>query len=367
VIEPSIEYVNNNRTPKGIPKKRNRDELSAYTKEWTTKQQETFKELAWLLNSIDQRNNRASLFLIDYLYRTANDTGNDSDRSAFAELVSDILGLKKDTKWGDMESVLGVKNNQLKIATTLTLVVEAILVLFQSDVQNPTQKVINENRGNDGDDGYSSPGSAALNSSIDDADSEISFTSESELSDIESNKNLPSSDDESQNSNSNSQSSTTGTSSIISNEFRNPTYPASKKRMSPIKQLDRTERQIKRATLNDNQIIEIEANAAVNDHYRSYAIDPATRENAMRVATNAARNALNNARDDTDLYDLAYNAASVALIEYNNGTFSNELRGGLRNYTIRKFRRSTRKRRPIKKPRRTIRRRAPRWKQTRRK
>jgi hypothetical protein len=367
VIEPSIEYVNNNRTPKGIPKKRNRDELSAYTEEWITKQQETFKELAWLLNSIDQRNNRASLFLINYLYRNANDTGNDSDRSAFAELVSDILGLKKDTKWGDMESVLGVKNNQLKIATTLTLVVEAILVLFQSDVQNPTQQVINENRGNDGDDGYSSPGSTALNSSIDDADSEISFTSESELSDIESKKNLPSSDDESQNSSSNSQSSATSSSSTISNEFRNPTDPASKKRMSPIKQLDRTERQIKRTTLNDNQIIEIEANAAVNDHYRSYAIDPATRENAMRVAMNAARNALNNARDDIDPYDLAYKAASAALIEYNNGTFSNELRGGLRNYTIRKFRRSTRKRRPIKKPRRTIRRRAPRWKQTRRK
>jgi len=357
VIEQSIDDINDTRNPKGIPKKLNKGELSAYTEEWITKQQETFNELAWLLNSIDQRNNRASLFLIDYLYRTANDTGNDSDRSAFAELVSDILGLKKGTKWDDMESVLGVKNNQLKIATTLTLVVEAMLVLFQSDVQNPTQEAIDENIGNDGDDGYSSPGSTALNSSIDDADSEISFTSESELSDIDSNKNLLSSDDESQNSNSKSQSSTTGSSSIMSNEFRNPTDPVSKKRMSPIKQLDRTERQIKRATLNDNQIIEMQAYAAVNERYSGSDINQVTRENAMRAATNAARNALNNARDDEDPYDLAYNAASAALIDYNNGTFSVELGGGSRKrkYTTTR-RRSTRKRRPSKKPRRTIRR-----------
>ena len=276
VIESSIDYVNDTRNPKGIPKKRNRDELSVYTEEWITKQQQTFKELAWLLNSIDQRNNKASLFLIDYLYRTANEKSNDSDRAAFAELVSDILGLKKGTKWSDMESVLDVKNNQLKIATTLTLVVEAMLVLFQSDVQNPTQEAIDENSDNDGDDGYSSQGSAAVNSSIDDAISEGSFTTESELSSIDFNKNLSGSDDESQNSNSKSQSSATGSSSIMSNEFRNPTDPASKKRMSPIKQLDRTERQNKRATLNDNQIIEIEANAAVNDHYRGRAIELAT-------------------------------------------------------------------------------------------
>jgi hypothetical protein len=371
VIKPSIDYVNDTRNTRDIPKKRNRGELAAYTEEWITKQQKTFKELAWLLNSIDQRNNRGSLFLIDYLYRTANEKDNDSDRAAFSELVSDILGLKKGTKWGDMESVLSVKNNQLKIATTLTLVVEAILVLFQSDIQNPTQEAIEENSGSDIDNEYSSQGSATLHSSIDDADSESSFTTESELSSIDYNKNFSSSDDESQNSNSKSQSSTTGTSSIMSNELRNPTDPASKKRMSPIKQLDRTERQIKRATLNDNQIIEIEANAAVNELYSGADINPATRENAMRVATNAARNALNNATDDTDRYDLAYNAASAALIDYNNDTFSNELRGGSRNHTTCKYtktsRCTTRKRRPSKKPRRTIRRRAPRRIQTRRK
>ena len=141
----------------------------------------------------------------------------------------------------------------------------------------------------------------------------------------------------------------------MSNEFRNPTGDVSKKRMSPIKQLDRTERQTKRASLNENQIIEMQAYAAVNDLYSGYDINPATRENAMRVATNAARNALNNASDDTDPYDLAYNAASVALIDYNNDTFSNELGGGSRKCMTRKCRRSTRKRRPSKKPRRTMR------------
>ena len=359
VIEPSIDYVNDTRNPKGIPKKRNRDELSAYTEEWITKQQTIFKELAWLLNSIDQRNNRASLFLIDYLYRTANEKGNDSYRAAFAEFVSDILGLKKGTKWSDIESVLGIKNNQLKIATTLTLAVEAMLVLFQSDVQNPTQEAIDENSDNDGDDGYSSQGSAAVNSSIDDAISEGSFTTESELSSIDYNKNFPSSDDESHNSNSKSQSSTTGSSSIMSNEFRNPTDPANKKRMSPIKQLDRTERQTKRASLNDNQIIEMQAYAAVNDRYSDSDINPVTRENAMRAAMNAARNALNNARDDDDdPYDIAYNAAMEALMHYDDGNMSPGLGGGSRNrtrhkYTIRS--RSTRKRRPSKKPRQTMR------------
>jgi hypothetical protein len=145
----------------------------------------------------------------------------------------------------------------------------------------------------------------------------------------------------------------------MSNEFRNPTDPANKKRMSPIKQLDRTERQTKRASLNDNQIIEMQAYAAVNDRYSDSDINPVTRENAMRAAMNAARNALNNARDDDDdPYDIAYNAAMEALMHYDDGNMSPGLGGGSRNrtrhkYTIRS--RSTRKRRPSKKPRQTMR------------
>ena len=352
VIEPSIDYVNNTRNQKGVPKKLNREELSVYTEDWITKQQSTFNELAWLLNSIDQRNNRASWFLIDYLYRTANETGNDSDKAAFVELVADILGLEKGANWSDMERVLGVKDNQFKIATTLTLVVEAVLVLFQSDVQTPIQAAIDENSGSDADIEYSQ----SLNSTRD-TTSVSSYASESELGSIDY-KNSSSSDDESQD---NSQPTSTGTSSIISNELQNPTGNASNQQApTQVQVLDRYGRSLKRARLNNPQIIEIAARNAVSDYYGDYDTTEQNKNNSRSRAINAASIALNNTTDDTNLYDVAYNAAMVALRQYNDGNISPGLGGGLRNRTTCKYttrgRRSTRKCRPSKKPRRTIRR-----------
>lgn len=356
VTNPSIDFVNRDRTQ---TKKLKTGELSKHKTTWITDQEKTFKELAWLLNSIDQRNNEASLFLINYLYRTANEKGNDSDRAAFVQLVADILGLEKGANWGDMKQVLGVKDKQLKIATTLTLVVEALLVLFQSDVQTPRQQTNDENSGSDADNDYSQS-SSQLNSSID-TTSISSYASESELSGINSNKKLSSSDDESESSIDNSQPSSADISSIMSNELDNPTGAVSKKNIpKSIKQLDRSGRQLKRARVNNPQIIELAANSAVSDHYSGYAISDATRDNAMKIAINATRNALYVATDDTDPYDIAYNTARDALVQYNDGNISPGLGGSLRNRTTRKYttrrRSSTRKQRQSKKPLRTIRR-----------
>jgi hypothetical protein len=142
----------------------------------------------------------------------------------------------------------------------------------------------------------------------------------------------------------------------MSNEFQNPTGNASGKRGSPIKQLDRAGRyhKFKQVRSNNPLIISSATDDAVTEYYRGSAISEVNRDNATRIATNAARNALNNVIDDSDPYDLAYNAAMVALIDYNNGNISPGLGGGSHKRTTR--RRSTRKRRPSKKPRRTIRR-----------
>jgi hypothetical protein len=346
VIIQSILFANAKRSQKSIPPKLVNTGLQDYITRWITTQQKTFSDIAWFLNSIDQRNNDASWFLFNHLYNVARDGDNILDKAAFAELVTNILGYKDVINWKDIESVLENDENKLKIKTTLTLLVETILVLFQADVQTPTIKATPTN----------SSGRYTQHSGSD-ADNELSsdtsFTSESELSDIEKQASS-SSDDESQNSNSKSQSSASDTSSTFSLRDR----IGSKRSESPIKQFDRIERRIKRATLNDNQIIEMQANAAVNDYYGRSDVLETTRNNAMRISTNAARNALNNATDDTDPYDITYNAAMAELIDYNNGNISVGLGGGSRKrkYTTTR-RRSTRKRRPSRKPRRTIRRR----------
>jgi hypothetical protein len=367
VIEPSIEFVNSRRRQKGEPPKLSREGLNDYISKWNTKQQTTFKKIAWLLNSIDQRNNDASWFLFNNLYERAKLENNIIDRAAFAELVANILGLTKVINWDEIKSVLENDQNILKIKTTLTLLVQAILVLFQADVQTPEQMATpmnsgsdTEHSGSDADNEYSSQSSPILNSSTDDANSEGSFTSESELSELElidiDKQATSSSDAESDTSNIKSQSSVSGTSSIMSNEFQNPTGNASKKRGSPIKQLDRAGRyhKFKQVRSNNPLIISSATDDAVTEYYRGSAISEVNRDNATRIATNAARNALNNVIDDSDPYDLAYNAAMVALIDYNNGNISPGLGGGSHKRTTR--RRSTRKRRPSKKPRRTIRR-----------
>jgi hypothetical protein len=374
VIIPSIKFANNKRTQKGTPPKLIGEGLNEYISKWNTKQQTTFKKIAWFLNSIDQRNNDASWFLFNHLYNVAIVNDNILDRAAFAELVTNILGLKSVIGWNDLAGVLENVENILKIKTTLTLLVEAMLVLFQADVQTPAQIATpmnsgsdTEHSGSDADNEYSSQGSAFLNSSTDDASSESSI-SEAELVDIlNDNPNLSGSDVESDTSNSKSQSS------MMSNEYQNPTPGEGNKRGSPIKQLDQAGRyhKFKQTRPDYTQTIQIASETAVNDHYSGSTISNITRDNAMRVARNAARNALDTAADDANRDDVAYNAAKDALIYYNNSNYSSGAGGGLRNRITRKYttrrRSSTRKRRAGKKQRRTIRRRAPRRTQTRRK
>jgi hypothetical protein len=377
VIIPSIQHVNEPRTKRGTPRKLDGRELQEYITEWITEQQATFSEIAWLLNSIEQRNNNASWFLFNYLYEVARDGDSSSDRAAFAELVTNILGYDEIIRWEEIESVLSNNQNKLKIKTILTLLVQAILVLFQADIQVPTQEATpmnisgsdtehsgsdteysgsdTGNSGNDADNEYSSQGFASVNSSIDDTISDSSYTTESELT-------LSGSDLESDTSNSKSQSSN------ISLRER----AGSNKRKSPTKQLGRTGRQLTRAILINEPIIEAQVESAVNHHYSGSTISDIARARAMMVARNAARAAVNVAPDDANLKVVAYNAAKAALIYYDNGNYSSGLGGGLRNRMTRKYttmrRHATRKRRAGKKPRRTIRRRrAPRRTQTRRK
>jgi hypothetical protein len=372
VIIPSIQHVNEPRTKRGTPRKLDGRELQEYITEWITEQQATFSEIAWLLNSIEQRNNNASWFLFNYLYEVARDGDSSSDRAAFAELVTNILGYDEIIRWEEIESVLSNNQNKLKIKTILTLLVQAILVLFQADIQVPTQEATpmnisgsdtehsgsdTEYSGNDADNEYSSQGFASVNSSLDDTISDSSYTTESELT-------LSGSDVESDTGNSKSQSSNISLRDRV----------GSKRSESPIKQLDLAGRyhKYKQTRPAYTQTIQIASETAVDDHYSGSTISNITRENAMRVARNAARNALDTAADDANRDDVAYNAAKAALIDYNNGNMSVELGGGLRNRMTRKYttrrRHATRKRRAGKKPRRTIRRRrAPRRTQTRRK
>ena len=244
--------------------------------------------------------------------------------------------------------------------------------MFQADIQVPTQEATpmnisgsdtehsgsdTEYSGNDADNEYSSQGFASVNSSLDDTISDSSYTTESELT-------LSGSDVESDTGNSKSQSSNISLRDRV----------GSKRSESPIKQLDLAGRyhKYKQTRPAYTQTIQIASETAVDDHYSGSTISNITRENAMRVARNAARNALDTAADDANRDDVAYNAAKAALIDYNNGNMSVELGGGLRNRMTRKYttrrRHATRKRRAGKKPRRTIRRRrAPRRTQTRRK
>lgn len=138
VIKPSIIYANNNRTHK-----LRKNDLREYTDKWIENQKDVFSNIAWFLNSIDQRNNDASLGLIQFLYVRASKSVNELDKNAFVEFVSDLLGLEKDRiKWEQLHNIIYEDSKtKLIIMTKLTLVVEAVLVLFQSDVQDPEQEV----------------------------------------------------------------------------------------------------------------------------------------------------------------------------------------------------------------------------------
>jgi hypothetical protein len=138
VIVPSITYTNDNRT-----RKLSKKDLSEYTYLWIDNQRKVFANIAGFLNSIDQRNNDASLGLIQFLYVRALES-DESDKNAFVEFVSDLLGFEKDRiKWDHQLYNIIYEDSKTKliIMTKLTLVVEAVLVLFQSDVQDPIQEV----------------------------------------------------------------------------------------------------------------------------------------------------------------------------------------------------------------------------------
>ena len=134
VIEPSITDANNKRTPK-----LKNGALNDHKTDWIEYQKDVFKQIAWFLNSIDQRNNEASWFLITNLYEIAN-KGKTSDKEAFVQFVADILEVRT-IAWGNITEILKYSPNKLIIMTKLTLVVEAVLVLFQSDVQIPVQEL----------------------------------------------------------------------------------------------------------------------------------------------------------------------------------------------------------------------------------
>jgi hypothetical protein len=148
VIIPSINDVN---TKLNVIKKKH---LYEYQRNWIRNQTIVFNNIAWLLDSIDQRNNKASLSLIQILYGYAKNSPNAMDRSAFVELISDLLNLTKGLiVWDRIDSILKNPKAQLIIITKLTLVVEALLVVFQCEVQIPTEVLTFEAT----NPGYSSP------------------------------------------------------------------------------------------------------------------------------------------------------------------------------------------------------------------
>jgi hypothetical protein len=392
VIIPSIDFINDSRKKFKL----NDSNLDKYKKKWIGQQKRVFSEIAWLLNSIDQRNNTASLGLIKFLYVSAAESRSDGDRDAFVELVSDLLGsIKGDIAWSNIHTLIYVNTKtQLIIMTKLTLVVEALLVVFQSEVQDPVKEYTYGSPDRAYKDGDSPPSSVdskvspnTMKAEGDEARMEMSYLSPAQVKDQKRRPNsislirddsdnydppqykldsdmfsAKSVEDTTSYANVNNEKST---GMDYDNEFMNgdsKNTSNSRQDLQGLRVGARPRPKTKKSTdINmRNRAINDIASMAVRKTYGTTKLPNAREAQITAVARNAAHEVLinqelhNNKIPRNARYS-ALDATLNALKSLNNDSYSPGLGGGSRKrkYTTR-GRRSTRKRRPSKKPRCTI-------------
>jgi len=386
VIGPSIDAINGDRKKSKLSP----SSLDTYKKEWVKNQIVVFNEIAWLLNSIDQRNNRASLGLIQFLYVSAEESPLDGDKDAFIELVSDLLDFKKGViNSGNIKSLIFTnQQTQLIIMTKLTLVVEALLVEFQAEVQTPVKEHTHDYSSDS--EYYGSPDTAMTTGSVTGSPFDTEFYDNLSPAGNKDQKRRPisttlipyDSDDygalqdkivsdllgedttlyaesagmEDMHSAKSGEDTTSYAESagmVYGNELMNRVGA---------RPLPKTK---KNTDINmRNQAIKDIANRAVRNTYGTAKLRTASEAQLTAVARNAAygvliNQELHNNQIPRNARRSALEAALSALNRHKNDpSFTPELGGGTRKrkYTTTR-RRSTHKRRPSKKPHRTIRRR----------
>ena len=386
VIEPSINAINSDLKKSKLSP----SNLVNYKKEWVKNQIVVFNEIAWLLNSIDQRNNRASLGLIQFLYVSAEESPLDGDKDAFIELVSDLLDFKKGViNSGNIKSLIFTnQQTQLIIMTKLTLVVEALLVEFQAEVQTPVKEHTHDYSSDS--EYYGSPDTAMTTGSVTGSPFDTEFYDNLSPAGNKDQKRRPisttlipyGSDDygalqdkivsdllgedttlyaesagmEDMHSGEDTTSYAESAGMVYGNELMNRVGARPKTK----KNTDINMR---------NQVIKDIANRAVRNTYGTAKLRTASEAQLTAVARNAAygvliHQELHNNQIPRNARRSALEAAMSALRHQNNDSsfspelgFTPELGGGTRKrkYTTTR-RRSTHKRRPSKKPHRTIRR-----------
>ena len=407
VITPSINHVNTKLRVLG------KKDLGEHKRVWIIEQTNVFDNIAWLLNSIDQRNNNASLSLIQILYGYAKDSPDDMDKYAFVELISDLLDLGKGViVWDNIGSILINPKNQLIIMTKLTLVVEALLVVFQCEVQIPTEVLTFEATSP----GYSSPeyqpsqsGESSESDSspvrktavpIDETDDlstsglsqsspmremadftdetdDLSTSGLSESSPIRK-MDVPARDNSNKTSDNRSLIHGIPTDDPpYGNELSNPSSKAenSNKKSESSSRTQRSEKKSKKQEEDEKLAMDNLVNNTANRAIKEIYGDKLTTQRnnyLLNIAKPVALNVLKNIRIDLEdernrsARQRAYEATLDALREnkldedassQTSSGYTRELGGGSRKrkYTTRRSL-STRKRRPSKKPRRTIRR-----------
>jgi hypothetical protein len=386
VIEPSIDAINGARKKSKL----STSSLDKHKTEWVKDQIVVFNEIAWLLNSIDQRNNRASLVLIKFLYNRAANSASGGDIDAFIELVSDLLDFKKGViNAGNIRSLIYDNlQAQLIIMTKLTLVVEALLVEFQVEVQTLVKEYTHDYSSES--EYYGSPDTATTGS-VTGSPFDTEFYDNLSPAGNKDQKRQSSSDDygtlppkiesdmlledsgegttsyaesagmEDMHSVKSGEGATSYAESVgmdYDNEYMNRVGARPRPRPKTKKNTDINMR---------NQAIKDIANRAVRNTYGTAKLRTASEAQLTAVARNAAygvliNQELHNNKISRNARHSALDAAVSALKrqkndQKNDNSFIPELGGGSRKrkYTTTR-RRSTRKRRPSKKPRRTIRR-----------
>ena len=405
VIEPSITYANESQIKS---KKMTGEKLTKYKNYWIENQRGVFSDIASFLNSIDQRNNDASLGLIQFLYNRASKS-NQLDKNAFVELVSDLLGFEKGRiEWNPQLYDIIYEDPKSKliliIVTKLTLVVEAVLVLFQSDVQDPEQEITGAT--SQGDSSYAPTGSSQEEYMTTDtsfgSEVNVSLLSPGFSPEVKNEKSLFSyvlgnntytdnggndayidnggfdayidnggidADIDASHASSQESAGSTFSNELGDNRGQQKIDTKNTTRDERIDAFNETRAKQENDALNA-RIQEI-ADRALAKYEETpdkdgitHALSNIDRTRLTRVAKTAARDVLSNKHGKRDTDDAAFNNAFDALNNNNNDSddneYENELAGGSLNRTTRKYttrrRRSTRKRRPSKKPRRTIRR-----------
>ena len=316
-----------------------------HTARWKDTQSHVFDNIAWLLNRIDQRNNDASWALIEYFYIIANN--NTSNQDPFVQLVEYILDTTG-LDWNTIHDVLNDEHNKLIIMTKLTLVVEAVLVLFQTDVQTPALELK-----------YESGSDASVRSEDFDSSGYITDHDASRETDPDAsidNSSILSSPGFSQEQVSNQHqgifSMVKGTSldrvdgdensqwSSWSDPGRGKSIKEEQGYSTSSRAIARDANKSAEEETHFNEFIQQVANDAVNYYFKGRAVYPVFWSTAMATARKAARLVFQGKIHSHPDYDTAYLAAINALKANHGGS----------------RKRTTRKRRPSKKPRRTIRR-----------